>query len=89
MRANEGGEGLTTKALYERATAENVPTRSVRHMKGLLAKMKAIDRVRTIAPVGAEGKKKKGSFTYAITEVGTRHCEKLERMRRPPQPMSA
>ena len=80
--------GLTTKALYERATAEDVATHSMRHMKGLLAKMKAVDRVNTTPPVHGEGKRRgRGNFTYHITELGKRHVEKLDGATQPPKPM--
>ncbi|OUS46187.1 hypothetical protein BE221DRAFT_192167 [Ostreococcus tauri] len=78
-----GGE-MTTKELYERATANGAPLASMRHAKRLLKKMKEMDRVRTTAPVmddaatGGGGRRRaRGNFTYSITEHGLRRLEKL------------
>jgi hypothetical protein len=81
---------MTARALFERATALGVGTRSMRHMKGLLNKMKAIDRVATHAPgegVGDAGggkRRGRGNFTFSVTEAGRAHADKLDRSIRPP-----
>ena len=81
---------MTTRALFERASALGVGTRSMRHMKGLLNKMKAIDRVSTSPPGEGErdsggGKRRgRGNFTFSVTEAGRAHVDKLDRSIRPP-----
>jgi hypothetical protein len=72
------------KELYERAVAAGVPTRSKRHMKSLLHKMKSIERVKTTAPVSEDGKsgkgRRRGNYSYAITDRGVRHVDGLDRL---------
>jgi len=88
LRVLRDAPGLTSKELFERATAADVQTRSMRHMKGLLAKMKAIDRVKTTPPVQGEGKRRgRGNFTYNITEVGAKYVERLDGAARAPKPL--
>ena len=88
LRVLRDAPGLTSKELFERATAADVQTRSMRHMKGLLSKMKAIDRVKTTPPMQGEGKRRgRGNFTYDITEVGAKYVERLDGAARAPKPL--
>ena len=85
---------------YGASKGPDVPTHSMRHMKGLLAKMKAIDRVKTTPPVAVSasgeegaaragrGKRARGNYTFSITETGMKHIEKLDRSVPPPAPAS-
>lgn len=71
---------MSGKELYERAVARGVPTRSMTHMKSLLQKMKSIERVQTKPPVSEGGKgRKRGNYTYGITDRGVRHVDGLDR----------
>lgn len=80
---------MTTRALFERAVARGVGARSMRHVKGLLHKMKAIDRVSTSPPGAgdrdASGARRRGrgNFTFNVTEAGRAHVDKLDRSIRP------
>lgn len=84
LRALRDHGEMTTRELFERATASGTQTHSMRHAKGLLKKMKELDRVRARPPKseGGEGvgrRKGRGNFTYSITERGLAHVEKLDR----------
>lgn len=98
LRVLRDDGALTTRELFDRAVERDVPTRSMRHMKGLLAKMKAIDRVTTTPPGAASasgeegavqagrGRRARGNYTFSITETGMKHIEKLDRSVPPPAP---
>ena len=100
LRVLRDDGALTTRELFDRAVERDVPTHSMRHMKGLLAKMKAIDRVKTTPPVAVSasgeegaaragrGKRARGNYTFSITETGMKHIEKLDRSVPPPAPAS-
>ena len=84
LRALRDHGEMTTRELFERATASGTPTHSMRHAKGLLKKMKDLDRVQTRPPKSEDGvvsgrRKARGNFTYSITERGLAHIEKLDR----------
>lgn len=101
LRVLRDDGALTTRELFDRAVEREVPTRSMRHMKGLLAKMKAIDRVKATPPgavsasgeegavQAGRGRRARGNYTFSITETGMKHIEKLDRSVSPPPPASA
>lgn len=100
LRVLRDDGALTTRELFDRAVERDVPTHSMRHMKGLLAKMKAIDRVKATPPGAASGasgeegavvqagrgRRARGNYTFSITETGMKHIEKLDRSVPPPAP---
>ena len=99
LRVLRDDGALTTRELFDRRPSSRTPTHSMRHMKGLLAKMKAIDRVKTTPPVavsasGEEGRRAREEGTragklYAVNHRdGMKHIEKLDRSVPPPAPAS-